>query len=216
MKDTKTTTILISVTLLLVFTVASLSMAADVTWTRKSNTTGDLPAPSDGKQQTCCLILDIDKDGINDFVIGERTRTPSVVWYKYNGKGWDKFVIDNTRLNPEAGGDNAVWWWENPYPNFKKPWARRFIKNSGARKHHDQAFGDFDGDGDVEFLSWNQDAKSLLLFEIPEDTKTIQIWPSIKIYSWSSGQEREGFPSIPVDIDLDGQKSPGWKVRPER
>ncbi|MGB2807578.1 MAG: family 16 glycoside hydrolase, partial [Sedimentisphaerales bacterium] len=202
-----------------------LAMAADVTWTRKSSTTGDLPAPSDGKQQTCCLILDIDRDGIDDFVIGERTRTPSVVWYKYNGKGWDKFVIDNTQLNPEAGGDffdidkdgdldialgqdysgNAIWWWENPYPNFKKPWTRRFIKNSGARKHHDQAFGDFDGDGDTEFLSWNQGAKSLLLYEIPADPKATQPWPSTAIYSWSSGQEREGFPSIPVDIDLDGK-----------
>lgn len=214
-----------TVILLLILSFGPLAMAADVTWTRKSSTTGDLPAPSDGKQQTCCLILDIDRDGIDDFVIGERTRTPSVVWYKYNGKGWDKFVIDNTQLNPEAGGDffdidkdgdldialgqdysgNAIWWWENPYPNFKKPWTRRFIKNSGARKHHDQAFGDFDGDGDTEFLSWNQGAKSLLLYEIPADPKATQPWPSTAIYSWSSGQEREGFPSIPVDIDLDGK-----------
>jgi hypothetical protein len=225
MKNTKTTTYETTTTLLLILSFASLVTAGEVTWTRKSSTTGDLPAPSDGKQQTCCLIFDIDKDGIDDFVIGERTRTPSVVWYKYNGKSWDKFVIDNTRLNPEAGGDfcdidkdgdldivlgqdysgSAVWWWENPNPNFKKPWSRRFIKNSGARKHHDQAFADFDGDGDAEFLSWNQGAKCLLLFEIPEVPKAVQIWPSTTIYSWSSGQEREGFPSIPVDIDLDGK-----------
>jgi hypothetical protein len=42
--------------------------------------------------------------GIDDFVVGERTRTPSVVWYKYNGKKWEKHVIDDTRLKPEAGG----------------------------------------------------------------------------------------------------------------
>ncbi len=225
MKNTKTTTLEMTTILLLILSFASLVTAGEVAWTRKSSTTGDLPAPSDGKQQTCCLILDIDKDGIDDFVIGERTRTPSVVWYKYNGKGWDKFIIDNTRLNPEAGGDfcdidkdgdldivlgqdysgNAIWWWENPNPNFKKPWSRHFSKNSGARKHHDQAFADFDGDEDAEFLSWNQGAKSLLLFEIPADPKAIQIWPSTTIYSWSSGREREGFPSIPVDIDLDGK-----------
>ncbi len=210
---------------LLILTFGSAEVVGDVTWARKSSTTGDMPAPSEGKQQTCCLVLDIDKDGIDDFVIGERTRTPSVVWYKYNGRGWDKFVIDNTRLNPEAGGDfcdidhdgdldivfgqdysgNAVWWWENPYPNFKKPWKRRFIKNSGARKHHDQTFADFDGDGDTELVSWNQGAKSLLLFEIPADPKATQPWPYTKIYSWSSGREREGFPSIPADIDLDGK-----------
>ena len=225
MKNTKTTTLQTTTILLLTSILGSLAMAADVTWTCKSSTIGDLPAPSNGKQQTCCLILDIDKDGVDDFVIGERTRTPSVVWYKYNGKGWDKFVIDNTQLNPEAGGDfcdidndgdldivlgqdysgNNIWWWENPNPNFENPWTRRFIKNSGARKHHDQAFGDFDGDGDVEFLSWNQDAKSLLLFEIPADPKETQPWPSTTIYSWSAGLEREGFPSIPVDIDLDGK-----------
>ncbi|MHC4112133.1 MAG: family 16 glycoside hydrolase, partial [Planctomycetota bacterium] len=224
-ENTKKPTLLISVILLLALSFGSVAMAADVTWSRKSSTTGDLPAPSDGKQQTCCLVLDIDKDGIDDFVIGERTRIPSVVWYKYNGKGWDKFVIDNTQLNPEAGGDfydidkdgdldivlgqdysgNAIWWWENPYPDFKKPWARRLIKNSGARKHHDQAFGDFDGDEDTEFLSWNQGAKSLLLFEIPAKPKSTQPWPSTTIYSWSSGREREGFPSIGVDIDLDGK-----------
>lgn len=213
--------------LILLLTVAiwSTAASADVSWTRKSSSTGDMPTPNDGKEQTCCLVLDIDKDGIDDFVIGERTRTPSVVWYKYNGKGWDKFVIDNTRLNPEAGGDfcdidrdgdldivfgqdysgNAIWWWENPCPNFTKPWTRRFIKHSGARKHHDQAFADFDGDGDTEFLSWNQGAKSLLLFEIPVNPKATQPWASTTIYSWSSGREHEGFPSIPVDIDLDGK-----------
>lgn len=59
----------------------------DITWVRKSSSTGDMPIPNDGDQQTCCLVLDIDKDGIDDFVIGERTAAPSVVWYKYNGRG---------------------------------------------------------------------------------------------------------------------------------
>jgi len=197
----------------------------DVTWLHKSTVTGDMPIPNEGDQQTCCLILDIDKDGINDFVIGERTRTPSVVWYKYNGRGWDKHIIDNTHFKPEAGGDfcdidrdgdldiilgqdasgNAIWWWENPYPNYDKPWTRRYIKNSGANKHHDQTVADFDGDGDVELVSWNQGGKNLLLFEIPPNPKTTEPWPFTVIYSWSSELEREGFPSIPVDIDLDGK-----------
>lgn len=225
MENTKKWTVETALILLLTLVFWSMAASADVNWMRKSSSTRDMPAPSEGEQQTCCLVLDIDKDGIDDFVIGERTRTPSVIWYKYNGKGWDKFVIDNTRLNPEAGGDfcdidrdgdldivfgqdysgNAIWWWENPCPNFTKPWTRRFIKHSGARKHHDQTFGDFDGDGDTEFLSWNQAAKKLLLFEIPSDPKATQPWPSTTIYSWTSGREREGFPSIPVDIDLDGK-----------
>ena len=201
------------------------SVNAEIAWKRKSSSTSDIPIPNSGKQQTCCLVLDIDKDGVDDFVVGERTETPSVVWYKFNGKTWDRFVIDNTRKKPEAGGDscdidrdgdldvilgqdasgNAIWWWENPYPDFSKPWTCRTIKNSGASKHHDQTIGDFDGDGQVEFVSWNQRAKQLLLFEIPSNPKATEPWPSTAIYSWSSGREREGFPSIPVDIDLDGK-----------
>jgi len=204
---------------------ASAETSGRVSWTRKSSSTGDMPTPNDGQQQTCCMVLDIDKDGVQDFVVGERTRTPSVVWYKYNGKGWDRFVIDNTRKNPEAGGDfcdvdgdgdldvilgqdasgDDIWWWENPCPNFSKPWTCRYIKNSDGNKHHDQTFGDFDGDGRPEFVTWNQGAKRLLLFEIPEDPKSTEPWPYNKIYSWSSGRQREGFPCVPVDIDQDGK-----------
>jgi len=94
-----------AITLLLTVAFCLAAANAGVAWQRKSSSTGDMPTPNNGKEQTCCLILDIDKDGVDDFVVGERTQTPSVVWYKYNGKGWDKFVIDDTRKNPEAGGD---------------------------------------------------------------------------------------------------------------
>ena len=198
---------------------------AQVTWTRKSTIHGDLPTPNAGDQQTCCLVLDVDGDGIDDFVVGERTRTPSVVWYKYNGSGWDKHIIDDTPLRPEAGGaacdvdrdgdldvilgqdssGPAIWWWENPCPRFEHPWIRRDIKSSGAAKHHDQSVADYDGDGKVELLSWNQKAKALLLFEIPNDPKNLGPWRSETIYLWTSGREHEGFPSMPVDVDLDGK-----------
>ena len=208
---------------------------AEVTWQRKT-----LPGPNSGNQQTACVVADIDKDGIDDFVVTERTKTPSVVWYKYNGTSWDIKVIDNSQLKPEAGGDtcdidrdgdldiifgqdasgNKIWWWENPYPDFSKPWVRRYIKNSGPNKHHDQTVGDFDGDGKMEFVSWNQKAKSLLLYEIPSSPRRTEAWTATAIYKWSSGREREGFPSIPVDIDLDGKVDiqTSWrnKIRRER
>ncbi|OHB72629.1 MAG: hypothetical protein A2V70_04810 [Planctomycetes bacterium RBG_13_63_9] len=198
---------------------------AKVTWKRLSTVNGELPAPNDGREQTCCIVFDVDKDGINDFVIGERTRTPSVLWYKYNGHGWNKHVIDDRSLRPEAGGDacdvdrdgdldvilgqdgsgNAIWWWENPYPRFENPWPRRRVKNSGADKHHDQTVGDFDGDGSVELVSWNQGARALLLLEIPADPRASGPWPSTPIFRWSPGPELEGFPSRPVDMNLDGK-----------
>ncbi|MEN6427461.1 MAG: VCBS repeat-containing protein [Phycisphaerales bacterium] len=198
---------------------------ARINWILKSSATGDLPTPNEGNEQTCCVVCDIDRDGVDDFVVGERTKAPSVVWYKYNDRGWDKRVIDDGPLHPEAGGDaydidrdgdpdlvlgqdwvgNEIWWWENPCPDFDKPWTRRFIKNSGAKKHHDQSFGDYDGDGKVELASWNQDAKKLLLFNVPGDPRRADWWRSTTVYEWSTGREREGFPSIPVDIDLDGK-----------
>ena len=193
---------------------------ARVQWKRVT-----LPGPNSGNQQTACVVADLDKDGIQDFVVTERTKAPSVVWYKFNGGSWGLKIIDDTRLRPEAGGTtydvdqdgdidvifgqdasgNEIWWWENPYPDFSRPWTRRLIKKSGKNKHHDQTVGDFDGDGKVEFISWNQRAKQLLLYEIPDNPLQADPWKANAIYSWTKGREREGFPSIPVDIDLDGK-----------
>jgi hypothetical protein len=135
-------------------------------WTHLSSKFGDIPTPGPSTQQTACLILDVDNNGTNDFVIATRKRGPSVLWYERIGTGWVKHVIDNETLPIEAGGafedidedgdldivfgadyqGNKVWWWENPYPDYDQntPWKRREIKNSGLNQHHDEIFGDFD------------------------------------------------------------------------
>jgi hypothetical protein len=195
-------------------------------WTHLSSENGDLPAPSNSTQQTASLILDVDKDGVQDFVIGiRRAPGPSMVWYRRGAGGWTKHLIDDATLAIEAGGafydidgdgdldvvmggdadSNRLWWWENPYPNYSPgtPWTRREIKNSGSAKHHDQVFGDFDGDGQVELVFWNQLAKKLFIADIPSDPKHTQPWPYTEIYSWSSGDEHEGLAK--ADIDGDGK-----------
>jgi hypothetical protein len=145
-----------------------------------STTQGGFPVPNSGNQQTASLVLDIDRDGVNDFVITERAQAPAVVWYRRHAGGWTRHVLEAGPLRIEAGGafhdltgngapdivfggdsgSNAVWWWENPHPHHdpNTPWKRRVIKASGANKHHDQLFGDFDGDGQVDLVSWNQGA----------------------------------------------------------
>ena len=68
-------------------------------WERKSSTKGDLQVPNGGDQQTCCVAADIDGDGVDDFIVGERTKAPSIVWYKLNGRKWDRHIIDDGLLD---------------------------------------------------------------------------------------------------------------------
>jgi hypothetical protein len=188
-------------------------------WTHLSSKNGDLPAPPHN-EATAALVFDIDKDGDNDFVIAGR-QSPAMEWYRRDTNGWIKYAIEDGLLEIEAGGafhdidsdgdldivmggdwrSNQVWWWENPYPNYNPgtPWTRREIKNSGSNKHHDQIFGDFDGDGQTELVFWNQNAHKLFLADIPSDPRATQPWPYVEIYSGSG----EGLSK--ADIDGDGQ-----------
>ena len=209
-------------------------------WEHISSTTGALQVPNQGNQQTATLVLDVDKDGLNDFFISERTKAPSLLLYRRTRSGWDRYVIENEALAIEAGstysdidgdgdmdivfgGDaqsNQVWWWENPYPNFDKArgWHRRLIKDSGANKHHDQMFGDFDGDGKDELVFWNQTGRYLLISEIPQNPREAEPWKCEPIYTWSGDSEMEQRGEYPswrrtheheglakVDIDGDGK-----------
>ncbi|MCK4293556.1 MAG: VCBS repeat-containing protein [Planctomycetes bacterium] len=87
-----------------------------------------------------------------------------------------------------------------------------------AKKHHDQLFGDFDGDGRAELVFWNQGARKLYIAEIPTDPSTAKSWQSTQIYSWSSDSEIKqrgrypGFKALneheglaKADIDGDGK-----------
>ena len=195
-------------------------------WTHLSSQKGDIPPPGPSTQQTACLILDVDKNGKDDFIIASRETGPSVLWYRRDSRGWTKYVIDSEYLPIEAGGayhdidedgdldivfgadyhENKIWWWENPYPDYdiKTSWTRREIKNSGLNKHHDQIFGDFDGDGKIELVFWNQGTKNhnnkLFISEIPQNPRDTQPWTYTAIFS--SPFVCEGLAQ--ADIDGDG------------
>jgi hypothetical protein len=196
------------------WTMASLACAQQgvgIVWKHLSSKNGDFPPPNTGTEQTSATVLDIDNDGVNDFVITERTVAPAMVWYRRTAHGWDRYVIEAGPVHIEAGtafadidadgdldivagGDyktNEVWWWENPYPNFdpKVPWKRHLIKQSGGTQHHDLAFGDFLGGGKKELVFWNQGSHALMMANIPPNPRSAGLWPLTEIYSYPTDSE---------------------------
>jgi hypothetical protein len=189
------------------------ALTSRINWRHLSTTNGDLPPANGGKEQTSCLVADLDKNGFQDFVITDRSVTPSVIWYRYDGERWESYVIDHSPIRIEAGsadldidgdGDqdiifggesrsNEVWWWENPYPEYDpgKSWERYPVKNSGANKHHDMMTGDFDNDGVPELVFWNQGANTLFMAEIPAHPKKAGEWVRTPVYTYDSDSEME-------------------------
>lgn len=212
------------------FMAAALTCSsAEPQWKHLSSSTGDLPVPGTSTEQTGALVVDLDKDGTNDFVLSFRKVAPSLVWYRHVGDGWDRYVLDPAFLTVEAGGavcdidgdgdpdivfggdwqSSDVWWWENPYPNFdpKIPWKRHLIKKGGATQHHDQVFGDFLGTGKPQLVFWNQGAKKIFLAEIPQDPRKAESWPLTEIFSGEAGEAGKTdfkYPEGMAAFDVDG------------
>src|SRR3954470_8307887 len=78
--------------------------ACGLHWQHLSTKSGDLPIPGESTQQTGAVIADLDRDGLNDFLLSFRQKGPALVWYRRTAKGWDRYVIDKDYLTVEAGG----------------------------------------------------------------------------------------------------------------
>ncbi len=191
-------------------TIPSIAEAADVpmpVWKHLSTKTKTLPEPNGGIQQTSAIVCDIDGDGVNDFIISERLKAPAIIWMKRTAQGWEKYIVEDRQLRPEAGGiaydvdgdgdmdliiggdgrSNELWWYENPAPDFSpgKPWKQHLIKNAGGTAHHDQAVADFKGIGKPQLMFWNQNAKKLFLADFPADPRQSGPWPLVEILDYS-------------------------------
>ena len=190
-------------------------------WLHLSSTRGEVPA-ADVDRQVAALVADIDGDGVQDFVIAGYEK---MAWFRRQKEGWKRYPIENgsPQVRMEAGGDccdidgdgdldvlmgaqskqGEIWWWENPNPHFAadKPWVRHKVIAVGGT-HHDQIFGDFDGDGKPELAFWYNAGMQLFLARVPQDPK--KPWPYWEIAKLPPGKQRpEGLAK--ADIDGDGK-----------
>ena len=199
-----------------------------IEWEHLSSRDGEVPFAEVG-EQVSTLIFDVDQDVVNDYVIAGWGK-PSMVWMKRSADGWSRYVVDAGTEYIEAGGDIAdidgdgdldivqggdwrtlkeVWWWENPAPDFdpQTPWKRYWVKNSdeGGKAHHDQIFGDFDGDGQQELVFWNTNVCKLFVAEIPDDPKNAATWDLNLITQFEIPEDGKYEGLAKGDIDLDGK-----------
>ena len=166
-------------------------------------------------------MLDIDKDGLNDIVITSRDAGSRMVWYQRGTAGWTIFPIDRG-LNIEAGGAFAdidhdgdlgpglrrglhrleVVLVGEPLPAFHCRHALGETRNQelGRKMHHDQIFGDFEGDGGNQLAFWVQKTEVLCLVKVPRDPRDAGHWDSVPIAKVGPA---EGLAK--ADIDGDGK-----------
>ena len=121
-----------------------------VNWTHISSSTGDLPVPPPNTGQSGFRVVDLDKNGQNDYVITLWGTTETMVWYRHVGSTFQKYLIDTGGADlshgerfedidrdgdldlifGDASAGNKMYWWENPYPNYtpSTPWTRRIVR----------------------------------------------------------------------------------------
>lgn len=218
-----------SVVTFFVFVVSAKFPAAQkTTWQHLSTANKQIELPfSNATMQTASMVVDINNDGTNDFIVTCRNATPAIVAYIRKAKGWDRYALESTMHTIEAGGahydidgdgdqdivfggdwqSNEVWWWENPYPALQKEasWKKHLIKDFGNKQHHDQVFGDFKHTGKAQLAFWNQSTKTIFLADIPADPRAARNWECIPIFSGASdggAPYPEGMTA--ADIDSDG------------
>ncbi|MGL4632144.1 MAG: FG-GAP-like repeat-containing protein [Leadbetterella sp.] len=198
-------------------------------WEYMSTTNKKIPLSWSATQQTASLVLDIDNDGADEWIIAQRTGTPSLIYMKYERSvGWREFTMDKEKLTIEAGGtftdidgdgdkdvvfggdwqSPKVWWWENPFPYYNPnvAWKRHEIKSEGKNQHHDQVFGDFMNIGKPQLAYWNQGTKTLFVAKIPSNPTTSK-WESEAIFV-STDETKNKYVEGCYSADVDGDGVP--------
>lgn len=196
-------------------------------WERTSSEDGAIPLSWRTTHQTASLSVDIDKDGIEEFVMAGHGQATSIIYLKFDRAiGWREFAVEKEALPIETGGtfydidsdgdndlvfggdaqSNKIWWWENPAPFFNPnvPWHRYEIKTDGENQHQDMVFGDFKQTGKAQLAFWNQGAKTLFIANIPSEVRR-EKWIFEPVFvAESNAKNTKG--CVAADVDGDGNK----------
>jgi hypothetical protein len=79
--------------------VCCIAPAGEPQWRHLSTTNGALPLPGQSQQQTAALVADLDRHGVNDFVLGFRQKGPALAWYRRGASDWSRYVIETRSGN---------------------------------------------------------------------------------------------------------------------
>ncbi len=196
-------------------------------WERISSEDGTVSLSWKTTQQTGSLSVDIDKDGIEEFVMAGRGQATSIIYLKFDRAiGWREFAVEKEALPLETGGtfydidsdgdndlvfggdtqSNKIWWWENPAPFFNPnvPWHRFEIKTDGENQHQDIVFGDFKQTGKAQLAFWNQGAKTLFVANIPSEVRS-EKWIFEPVFV-ADKDTKNTKGCVAADVDGDGNK----------
>jgi len=173
------------------------------------------PLANWGNKQGQTSLVDIDKDGDLDWVVGQRGS--EISWFEFQSADtWIRHSLGSDALT-DVGGvafdvDGDGWidqasggsWYKNP----QTPRVNSFTRyTNGAIKTHDNVAADMDGDGELDLVSMNDD--TLNWYKIPSDPSSTWI-ETIVGSSVHGAFSPRGVGDIDGDGDNDIVRTTGW------
>jgi hypothetical protein len=161
--------------------------AADLTF-KHHFISRDLPVTAQGVgDYGLTALVDLDRDGHLDFVLGGRCSKPSqLYWFEYQAPDrWVQHLVGTNYLSdvglaaPDVDGDGWIdlvcsgVWYRNPGKPREQPFERHVFDENGAGAH-DVLVADIDGDGKADIVMMGDERtklNALCWYSIPSDPK---------------------------------------------